>query len=104
MMALRYRLAMALENPRRSRLRITSSVQRLLRRRAATEVHLDFCMFGTPWKKPTTLMGIHINLNILQSYRCIGAKRACCLSSGKPHIPLTGHAPNGVWYTKLAEP
>lgn len=104
LMALHYGIAMTLENPRRSRLWITSSVQRLMRRRAACIAHVDFCMFGTPWKKPTTIMGIHINLDLLQPYRCIGTKRACCLLSGKPHVPLTGHAPNGCWYTKLAEP
>ena len=104
LMALHYGIAMTLENPRRSRLWITSSVQRLMRRRAACIAHVDFCMFGTPWKKPTTIMGIHINLDLLQPYRCIGTKWACCLLSGKPHVPLTGHAPNGCWYTKLAEP
>ncbi len=95
---------MTLENPRTSRLWLCPQVQKLLRRRHVQVQHVEFCMFGTVWKKPTSFLGVWINLEPLMPFRCIGCKRGLCARSGRAHVPLAGLGQNGVWMTKLAEP
>lgn len=92
-----------LGNPRRSRLWICPSVLRWLKGRHSTIAEVTFCAFGMPWKKPTRFYGVHTNLDQLMLHYCPGAKRGCCLLTGKLHVTLCGQT-NGVWRTKLAEP
>ena len=95
---------MTLENPRTSRLWLCPQIQKLLRRKHVLVVHVEFCMFGTAWKKPTSFLGVWITFDPLTPFRCIGCKRGVCARTGKPHIPLAGLSQNGMWMTKLAEP
>eukprot|EP00438_Fugacium_kawagutii_P028256 Skav200691 [mRNA] locus=scaffold6391:1205:6504:+ [translate_table: standard] len=102
-LALMLHIAVSMENPGRSRLWICPSVKKLLSRRFTSLVDVTFCAFGTPWKKPTKIFGVHLDLSHLSCYYCRGSKRGICLFTGKPHVALMGQS-NGVWRTKLAEP
>ena len=101
-LALQLHVPFTMENPSRSRLWI-SSVLRVMRRRFVQTVDVTYCAFGTAWKKPTKILGVHIDLSILESHYCRGSKRGLCLFTGKPHLALMGQS-GGIWRTKLAEP
>ena len=93
-----------LENPRNSRLWLCPPIRHVCRRRDVRIRHTEFCMFGTPWRKSTTFAAAFVSLDMLQAYRCLGARRGMCRNSGLPHPPLAGVAPNGRFYTAIAEP
>ena len=65
---------------------------------------VEFCAFGARWKKSTRFLGIHLSLDGLMQYRCVGAKRGLCRFTGMAHIPLSGQDSQGRWMTKVAEP
>ena len=92
-----------LENPARSRIWLCPPVLRLLRRRKVQQVFFEMCMFGTPWKKPTSLVGVHIQLETIGQHRCIGTKRGCCKRTGDRHVVLCGSDAKGNWKTKRAQ-
>ena len=102
-LALTWHLAFTMENPARSRIWLCPSVRRLLCRRFTSVVDVTFCAFGMPWRKPTKIFGVHLDVTILSSFYCRGAKRGLCLYTGKPHVALMGQT-DGVWRTKIAEP
>ena len=104
LLAVQYQLPFTLENPKRSRLWITPPVSRLLRKQCVETCNVDFCMFGTAWRKPTKILSVHLALGMLHQYQCYSSKRGVCCKSGKTHIPLAGQTPQGQWLTKLAEP
>lgn len=79
-------LPCTLENPRGSRLWMCPSMQYVLRWQVSSIVHFEMCMLGTPWRKPTSILGVHVNLEPLGRFRCLGAKRGCCLRTGEPHV------------------
>eukprot|EP00438_Fugacium_kawagutii_P021515 Skav212741 [mRNA] locus=scaffold1199:108583:113900:+ [translate_table: standard] len=103
-LALHWRIPFSLENPQRSRLWICPPVSRLMKRRFSAWVDVHFCFFGTRWKKPTRVFGVHLPLDSLSNCQCHGSRRGVCQHSGLPHIPLMGQNSQGMWYTKLAEP
>ena len=55
---------------------------------------LDYCRFGTHWRKRT---------RFLNSLPALGAQRVLCLCS-RPHTILRGHDGQGRLWTKVAEP
>ena len=93
-----------LENPARSRLWICPPMVAFLRRRLVQSVQVEFCAFGTAWRKSTRFIGVHVDFTCLEPMRCIGSRRGCCRFTGLPHVPLTGQTSSGQWLTKLAEP
>ena len=93
-----------LENPLSSRLWLCPPVRRVLRRRFVSQHRCDYCMCGTPWKKPTLFVAAHVNLDILASLRCNSSKRGLCQRTGRPHVPLAGQTTQGRWLTQVAEP
>ena len=97
-------IAFTMENPARSRIWLCPAVLRMLRRRHICLHFCEFCMFGTRWRKSTAFASVFLNLDCLEQYRCLGAKRGLCKRSGLPHIHLCGQAPSGQWMTHLAEP
>jgi len=103
-LALQLHLPFTLGNPQRSRLWITPPILRLLRKQHFSYVDVHFCMFGTPWKKPTRVLGCHLNLDGLQVFVCSSTKRGICARTGKTHVPLVGQNVDGQWLTKIAEP
>ena len=68
----------------------------------AVTVRTDFCGWGEIWCKPTRLSGTLPGLETLS--RVCGGRRSHCSFSGRPHQPLRGRAPDGRWWTKVAEP
>ena len=103
-LALQVIIAFTLENPARSRLWICPPIAAVMRRRNTQFQLVEYCMFGKPWRKSTGFLGIHLNLDLLASFRCIGSKRGVCKHSGKSHLPLSGMTADGQWRTKIAEP
>lgn len=93
-----------MENPATSRIWLCPQVLHVLRRRNVQLWTCEFCMFGTPWRKSTRFLGVHIRLDVLDGYRCLGAKRGLCRFSGCRHVPLAGQNSKGQWMTKIAEP
>lgn len=67
----------------------------------SASVSLDFCAFGTPWKKGTRLWSAHCHVEHL-GQRCKGPPGRC--HTGRPHVRLPGRAPDGRLRTKVAEP
>ena len=64
-------------------------------------VQTDYCLFGVPWRKRTTFLYCHVDLDDIAG--TCSSKGGICDRTGKAHIQLAG-AQNGVLRTKLAEP
>lgn len=103
MLAATLMLPWTFENPARSRIWLCPSVLRMLRRRCCTFTVFEMCMFGTSWRKPTAIAAMHVSLDSLQSFRCLGSKRGCCKRTGLPHTQLCGQTPSGEWKTHAAQ-
>jgi len=92
----------ALENPMSSYAWYMPEVQRFLHKYNPQLVHLDYCQYGEPWRKPTTIMGNFWNLASL-SKRCKSYKGVCSATS-QQHVRLAGVDSNGVFMTLKAQP
>ena len=46
----------------------------------------------------------HVSIEILNQYRCIGAKRGLCKRTGQRHLVFAGTNDKGEWLTAVAEP
>lgn len=103
LLALKLLIPFTLENPARSRMWITPSLRWLMRRKLVSLATFEMCMFGTPWRKSTSMLGVHLNMDLLSSYRCLGAKRGLCKRTGQPHLVLCGLDSTGAWKTKQAQ-
>ena len=90
------------ENPVNSLLFVAPPISGLLRKGVCTTV--DFCQFGTRWRKITRL--VHWNCAMLSEIRslCQGAQ-GMCSATHKHHVMLRGNHPvsHRLW-TKIAEP
>ncbi len=91
-----------IENPRSSILWWTDAMQQLESRRGVERFHLDFCRYGTAWRKSTSLL---TNLEFVEelAQRCKG-RRGLCGVTHLPHHRLSGRDESGAWWTKRAEP
>ena len=92
----------ALENPMSSYAWYMPEVQRFLHKYNPQLVHLDYCQYGEPWRKPTTIMGNFWNLASL-SKRCKSYKGVCS-ATPQQHVRLAGVDGNGVFMTLKAQP
>jgi hypothetical protein len=99
---LRVGVGFVIENPRSSILWWTDAVQQLENRRGVERFHLDFCRYGTAWRKSTSLL---TNLEFVEdlALRCKG-RRGVCGVTHLPHHRLSGRDESGSWWTKRAEP
>ena len=91
-----------LENPHSSRLWLCPPIMNIVRKKVSSQATCDFCMFGTRRRKRTTLLSVHVDISILNNFRCSGC-RGICSRTGQTHIALKGKAPSGQFWTKLAE-
>ena len=98
------RVSCCFENPATSRIWLCPPVRRLLRRRHVCSQRVDYCMFGTLWKKPTLFVGAHLSLDSLQPYVCQGSRRGLCSHSQRVHLPLAGQNSQGQGLTKVSKP
>ena len=64
----------------------------------------DFCQYGSRWRKRTKFMSAFIDQQDLHrvAHKCQGHGK--CSRTGKPHLQLTGQSPQGVAWTKIAQP
>ena len=98
---LKAKVIFVLENPRSSILWCFPFIQWLTRNNLAWRIEVDFCAFGTPWRKSTTLLSNSPSLRYIEC-RC-GGKGGICGISKQPHQVLNGKDPTGVWWTRRAQ-
>ena len=100
----RHRIPWILENPATSKCWFLKPIQDLLLDPACTLITLDFCQFGTPWRKATSLLCGNLDSQDLQRLqrRCRGTAGVCSRTQ-KRHWQLSG-THKGVNMTKLAQP
>ena len=91
----------SLENPRTSRLWLCPPIQRLIQNQNTHMIHIEFCRFGTPWRKSTSWLHFKVDLTPLAEFRCTGPR---CVVTGKKHLVLSGKDSAGRWRTHIAEP
>ena len=92
----------ALENPRSSFAWQMPELCKFTQLYSPTYVNLDYCQYGEPWKKPTTIIGNFWNLHPLK--KLCGSYNNVCTASSKPHVRLTGVDENNVFMTLWAQP
>ena len=97
----KHHIIVSLENPRSSRLWITPVMLQLLR--TASKWKVDFCQYGTEWKKPTLFCIWSQTALVLPDQLCHPVHNLCS-QSGKRHRVLQGVAPGGKNWTAIAEP
>ena len=94
-----------LENPFTSICWQTEEARSLKRSEGVFFVVVDFCAFGTNWRKRTGLLMGNVDVADVESLarcKCGGIGR--CQYTGRAHIQLTGSDPTGIPWTKRAEP
>eukprot|EP00438_Fugacium_kawagutii_P023337 Skav200217 [mRNA] locus=scaffold3745:15519:20956:- [translate_table: standard] len=103
-LCMKLHIPVTMENPFRSRIWLCPPIKYLLRRKQCYNVDVDYCTFGTRWRKRTKFLYYGVDLQRLGIHRCCNSKRGICAFSGKPHLQLMGVTTSGVFMTKLAEP
>ena len=98
------RIPWILENPASSKCWYLDPIQQLLSHPSCNLITLDFCQFGTPWKKPTSLLCFNVDPQDLLRLqrRCQGSSGICCKTQ-RPHWQLSGTYKGQNW-TKIAQP
>ena len=91
-----------IENPFMSLIWLAPAFRALARRRGVSDVRTDFCQWGTPWMKPTRILGGHVDMSIVA--RTCRMRKGICSRSGCRHVVLAGLNKDKVFMTKLAEP
>ena len=92
--------ANVVENPWGSFLWMLDDIEEVLDQSGAARVLVDFCGYGTPYRKSTKFAGTLRNLPSLHR-QCRSWR--CCSFSGRPHVSLTGRHDQGIFRTKLAD-
>lgn len=100
----RLQIPFTVENPGRSRLWICPPMLQVMRFRRVHSVDVDYCYFGTRWKKRTKFLYFGLDLSEWCQFQCKQSKRGICAFTGLPHFPLMGTNDQGVFLTKVAEP
>eukprot|EP00959_Pyramimonas_sp_CCMP1952_P165512 3459844-Pyramimonas_sp.AAC.1 len=90
-----------MENPSTSRIWLAPPVASLVRSAAWTCIGADFCQWGTPWRKRTAFLGPHIDLSRI--IKVCTRSLWCCSKPARPHQALEGRAPDGRFWTAVAE-
>ena len=95
-------LPWVMENPYTSRIWLTPQVQKLCAYGAILH-QVDYCAFGTPWRKSTGLL--QYGFTTLQSVLAVCHPTfGRCSFSGHRHLSLTGKDCNNQWMTRRAQP
>ena len=91
-----------LENPFTSWAWQMVEAQALRRLPAVSFWRTDFCQWGTPWRKATGLMSVHLDYQPASRVCC--GKPGICSRTGTSHQVLKGQRADGVFWTLIAEP
>ena len=104
-LCLKYDVPFILENPQTSFLWDLPELQALVNRSDCYVRVLDFCQFGTKWKKPTRFLfgGIPWSDSEPLQRRC-EARGGRCSRTGQKHLILEGPGPDGRPWTRTAQP
>ena len=95
-------IPVALENPSTSWLWSLPCIQRIMQLNNVQITVVDYCAYGKPWRKRTTIMSCHVPTERFTNHVCHG--RGTCEYSGRPHVQLKGQDHTGKFLTKIAEP
>lgn len=95
-----HEIHVTIENPQSSRLWILPGFKKLRNQPGYQEAIIHTRHWGRPWKKPMRVGAFMCDLRPLE-IRCRG--RAVCDRTGRPHQGLSGKAPDGRWWTRVAE-
>ena len=92
------------ENPQSSLLWRERAFRRLRCDPQAQMVNTHLCGFGSPWRKPTSLLCCRMVAPERLRKTCSMKAPSCvCSFSGKPHITLRGRDPQGMSWTRRAQ-
>ena len=89
-------------NPLSSMAWLMPPIQRFLRTYSPHIIHLDYCQFGEPWRKPTQLLFNYLDLSSV-ALQC-QPFHSNCSHSKRPHLRLAGRDEKGVFWTLRAQP
>ena len=76
-------------------------MQRVLRHPNTTVHVVDYCVFGTPWRKRTLLAGLTTGFHQQLNQKCAGKRGVC--QTGKPHVHIKGSLPGVGQVSRAAE-
>lgn len=96
-------LVWAMENPFSSRLWKAPPVQALLSDVSVELLKVDYCAYGTPWRKSTGILTNAPN-RLAPICRICMPRNGRCQYSGHRHFCLTGKDASGMWLTLRAQP
>ena len=91
-----------LENPQSSILFLAPCIHKLRQHPACQEFVLHYCQYGAPWRKATKVC-TWFSTSAGPQKRCAGP-RPLCSRAQQRHIALSGSSPQGVPWTRIAEP
>ena len=97
----RFKLPWCVENPHSSKLWQLPPFQELMSRAHVEDAVIDFCQYGSRWRKRTRLLFGNLDSTDIRRFEhrmCQG--RGFCSRTGLPHQQLTGAGPG----TLLAQP
>ena len=106
-LCMKHKVPFYLENPRSSRVWLWPTVKKLLRDKATTALLVDYCQYGTDYKKPTQVLCWGNSHITKADCRLCKGKGGFCSMSKKQHEKLDGRpsdATNGEWKTTIACP
>ena len=100
--AIKLQVPWTIENPSTSYAWDSPAMQRLTSQRRVISAKVEFCSFGTPWRKSTAFRGYAVNLRWMDHHRCTGH---LCRYTGRKHMVLSGKVPGETRFrTSVAEP
>ena len=91
------------ENPHSSKMWYVPEVAKLSAHDRVETCVLDQCMFGARWKKRTRFLAGNFNADDLCRLNCLCQGGKVCERTGQPHIVLSGSAPGGTPWTRIAQ-
>ena len=101
--AVHHRIPGTLENPATSRIWNLKCMKHLFNQKPVDDTTLDFCMYGTPWRKGTKLVYWSCRADALR--RVCSSRQGICDCSGRPHQIIQGiHPTKKVFWSSIAEP
>ena len=92
----------ALENPKSSWAWQTPAMVDLASLRQVRRWHVDFCQYGTAWKKPTTFVTVGCDSGRVERF-CCPTRPWVCSRIGCRHQRLEGLNAEGVFWTHVAK-
>ena len=96
-------IAACMENPAASRIWNLPQARRFMSKIYVKSVNLDFCMFGTPWRKRTKLVYCWVDLRHLG--RLCSRHKGKCDRTGTCHQIWEGKKTGtSIFWTSIAEP